>query len=234
LKLAVAYPWDSPFMFTRFSESALNMKDPVGYEVRWFRGHGETGSIRHTNVLEKSIEWGADTVCFIGADQVHPEDMFERLVARNKEGFRVISATVPMRGYIEGQSSKPFQPMAWRRGNGPNGFVPIKIEDGNVQPIDIIGSGVLMFPASIIQRMSHPWFEYLNDPNNSNKTGGCDSKFVWKIKKETGEQVFVDTTIKVKHLHVFEIDESYQDRFKDWEDGNGDPAICVYKEKSNV
>jgi len=221
-------------MFRAFCESSLNMRGSSVYDIRWFFGEGDNSASRHTDAMDKSIAWGSDLSCFVGADQVHPEDMFERLIGRVGEGYRVISATVPMRGYIEGQSSRPFQPMAWRRGDGPGGFVPINLEDGDVQEIDIIGSGVLMFPTSVVSRMSMPWFEYINNPNVSKVTGGCDSKFVWKLKREAGEQVYVDTTIKVKHLNVFEIDETYQDRFSDWETGGGDPSICRYVSKDKT
>jgi len=203
-------------MFTGFTEASLNMRHPIGYDVRWIRGRGETGSMRHTDALEKAIDWKADLACFVGSDQVHPEDMLQRLVDRVESGFNVISAMIPMRGHVDGQGSKPFQPMAWRRGDGPGGFVPIDPSAGEVQPIDVIGSGVLMLPVSVTVKMKRPWFEYLNDPNKSKRTGGCDSKFVWKINREAGEQVYVDTTIKVKHLNVFEIDETYKDRFSDW------------------
>ena len=239
MKLAVLIPWESPFMFSAFTESALNMRGAGIYDMRWFFGRGDNAASRHTDVLEQAIEWNADLVCFLSADQVYPEDLFERLVGRVGEGRRAISAVVPMRGYVEGQGSKPFEPMAWRLDksdplSSATKFIPIDVNAGDVQPIDIIGSGVLMFPASAAKRMKKPWFEYVNDPNKSNRSGGCDSKFVWRLNREAGLQVYVDTTIKVKHLNVFSIDETYQERFSDWINGGGDTAICRYKEKVNV
>ena len=42
-------------------------------------------------------------------------------------------------------------------------------------------------------------------------------------------RVWVDTTIKVKHSHVFDVDETYQERFRDWTTkGIGDANICRY------
>jgi hypothetical protein len=48
--------------------------------------------------------------------------------------------------------------------------------------------------------------------------------------KNLGIKSYVDTTIKVNHTHVFEIDETFPDRFADWADGWGDPNICNYVE----
>jgi hypothetical protein len=40
---------------------------------------------------------------------------------------------------------------------------------------------------------------------------------------------WVDTTIQVKHLHIFSIDESFPARFADWATpGQGDTTICRY------
>ena len=47
--------------------------------------------------------------------------------------------------------------------------------------------------------------------------------------------MFVDATIKVKHSHVFDVDESYQHRFLDWKDqAVGDPNICRYAPVANA
>jgi hypothetical protein len=49
---------------------------------------------------------------------------------------------------------------------------------------------------------------------------------VWRLRSEAGAEVWVDTTIKVTHLHTFEIDDTFTDRFADWmEPGVGDDEI---------
>ena len=49
------------------------------------------------------------------------------------------------------------------------------------------------------------------------------------IQKELGIEAWVDTTIEVKHLHTFKIDETFSDRFSDWsEPGKGEPGLCRY------
>lgn len=216
MKLAVGYPWDSAFIFTCFVEAALNMKAPPDCEVKWFRGEGWASSRRHIDILEKSLSWGADMICFVGPDQIHPKDLLPKLMGRINEGYEVISAMVPMRGHVKDQGSKPFQAMAWRLSEENKKYIPICPEDGDVQPIDVIGSGVLMFPADLIRKMKKPWLLDDIDKESWKRKGPCDSLFVRRLKTECGAQVYVDTTIEIKHANVFEIDKTYSDRFSDW------------------
>ena len=216
MKLAVGYPWDSPFMFSAFVETALNIKNPVGVETRWIRGIGWCSARMHTDIAEKSLAWGADLICFLGSDQVYDEDILLRLMARYHEGYEVISAMVPIRGHVTGQNSKPFQPMAWRKVD--NAFQPIKPGDGDVQEIDLIGTGVFMFPTELLHHLKKPWFKVPIDFETYRRTCAEDGLFIVRLKQEAKARIFVDTTIKVKHSHVFDIDESFLQRFPDWPD----------------
>lgn len=245
LKLAVGYPWASPFMFTSFTDATLNLRHPLGCEVRYFRGRGWCPARRHIHICEQAIAWGADLILIIGSDQVHPEDMLCRLVDRYQEGYEVVGALVPARGYVGWQQMAPFQPMAWRfkrdaNGNGAIGQYRGMKLDGDmievidpavapVQEVDFIGSGVLMFPTATLEMLKKPWFYETIDPSNMQRLANMDCTFVWRLKLEGQARVWVDTTIKVKHSHVFDVDESYQHRFLDWKArGIGDPNICAY------
>ena len=248
-KLAVGYPWSSPFTWTAFTDHLPNLQRPDGYEVRFFRGAGWCPARRHIDICEKALDWGADLILIIGSDQVHPEDMLVRLVNRHdREGFEVVSALVPARGYVGWQDMKPFQPMAWRfqrttasdprviqlreyRSMALDGDMMEVIDPaaGDVQQVNFIGSGVLMFERDHLLSLEKPWFMETIDRDTYNRTANMDCTFVWRLQQEAHAKVWVDTTIKVKHLHAFEIDDSYQDRFDDWmRPGGGDPAICRY------
>lgn len=100
---------------------------------------------------------------------------------------------------------------------------------GEMQDCDFIGSGVLMFPTDVLLSLKQPWFFETVDPSNMQRLANMDCTFVWRLKAEVHCQVYVDTTIKVKHAHVFNVDETYQHRFEDWKaNGVGDPNICRY------
>ena len=111
--------------------------------------------------------------------------------------------------------------MGWRIVNGsknvrefrgydkdPDMFKPIDPSEGELQRVDVIGSGVLMFHRDDILALKPPWFYYKVDPVTMQRVADMDTRFVWRLRSEAGARVWVDTTIDVKHLHTFEIDDS--------------------------
>lgn len=229
-RIALVTPWSSPFIWSKFSTNLAKMiarfRRP-GWEIDFFAGNGIDPAARHVDMCLQALDWGADLICIIGADQVHPLDMIDRLIDRWVEYDGVWSALVPFRGYVSWQDMKPFQPMGWQiKTNGtkefrgysqtPEMFVPIDPANGDVQRVDIIGSGVLMFHRDHLLSLKKPWWYYRVDPETMQRVADMDTKMVWRLREEVGAKVWVDTTIKVKHLHTFEIDETFQDRFDDW------------------
>jgi len=244
-KLGIVLPWSSPFMFSLTVDSLLNLRHPHGIELRHFRSSGWCPAARHINGCAAAMRWGADLILILGTDQVYDEDLLCRLVARWKEGYEVVSALVPARGFVGWQQMQPFQPMAWRlKANAPGDLTyrvfggqhdtpdlleAIDPKAGNMQRIHFIGSGVLLFHRDHLLALKRPWFSEMVDPLSYNRLANMDCRFVWRLHHEAHAQVWVDTTIKVKHLHVFPIDETYSARFADWaEPGQGDPTICRY------
>ena len=227
-KLAVCYPWESPFFYTQCLDSILNLKRPEGIEIRFFRGVGFCSARRHTDLCEKALAWGADRILIIGADQIYPEDMLLKLVARCQQtNGDIISAMVPFRGYCGTNDMRPFQPIAWRLvGDGTRPFRGIDKDpdmmkvvrpiNGDFQRVNIIGTGVLMFSREHLLAVKRPWFYDQVNRETLHLLSDMDAKFVWRLQTEGKAKIWVDTTIKVKHLHIFQIDETFQDRFMDW------------------
>lgn len=248
MKLAVGYPWSSPFVWTGFADHLPNLQRPEGVDVRFFRGAGWCPARRHISICEQALEWGADLILIIGADQIHPEDMLPRLVQRWKEtGGQVIAALVPARAYVGWQDMRPFQPMAWRFKRTSGGLADIKPREyrgmaldpdlievidpdaGELQDVNFIGSGVLMFHRDHLLALSAPWFKETIERESYQRLANMDCTFVYRLQTEAHARVLVDTTIKVKHLHAFEIDDSFQYRFDDWmQPGGGPKEICRY------
>ena len=222
--------------------SMFRMRYPVGYNVDFFNGTGWGPARRHLDACTQALNWGADWILILGADQVYPPDLLERLMARIENGspdgsrVEVISAMVPTRGYLGRWDMKPFQPMAWRlKSNGlsPVGWTDadkevVRREDGDLQRIDFIGSGVLLFHRDHILSLKKPWFFETIDHETQIRTANMDAWFVWRLHAEAGAQVWCDTTIMVKHTTDMDVDESFQDRFSDYaEPGVGPSDICM-------
>jgi len=186
--------------------------------------------------VEKALEWGADLICFFGADQIPPPDLLEKLYAHFLQGRIPICAMVPSRGYFaRNNGSKPFQPLAWRWASTP--FVDGKFQvrpyrgqdldpnmielipvDGTTQPVHMIGSGCVMFHRDQILAMKRPWFQEAIDPTTYKRYANMDTRFVWRLQEEGGGQAWVDTSIKILHLTDMAIDDTFQNRFDDWMD----------------
>lgn len=236
-KLAVGVAWTSPFIWSRFTETALNLTHPEGYEVKWFFGMGWCPARRHTDFVEKALAWGADLILLLGADQVYESDCITRLVGRFHEGYPVVVAAPPCRGYMDWNGGmKPFQPMVWRFTPvqpDENGHVKVRQYRGQkldpdmieivdvstgpeMQKVNFIGSGVLLYHRDHVLSLKKPWFFETIDPETYERQAIMDINFIWRLQTEAGAMVWLDRTIKVKHIHPFEIDDTFQNRFLDW------------------
>lgn len=171
--------------------------------VRWIQGKGWCQARAHNDFLEKAQVWGADLICMLGADQVYEPDILERLLARYDEGYHVITALVPLReGFGENHTGER---LAWRDVDDK----PQKIDPdaGDVQTIDFIGSGVVLFPTELLEKMSKPWMYYDIERETYQRRPSGDTRMFWHMQTEGGAKTWVDTTIKVKHCHVMEVEE---------------------------
>jgi len=229
---------------TAFAAHLPNLERPDGVDVRFFQGKGWCPARRHISFCEQALDWGAELICIIGADQVHPQDMLPRLYKRFQEGYDIVAALVPSRGFIPWVHMDAFQPMAYRfKTNNETGTTKIRQykgyksdhdmlhvirrEDGEMVECNFIGSGVLMFHVDYLLALKKPWFYEEFEYENQERVACMDSRFVWRLQSEGGGRVYVDTTILVKHLHIFPIDDSFQHRFLDWK-GKEDvkPVVC--------
>jgi len=234
-KLAVVTPWSSPFIWSKFSTNLARMMAHFrrpGFLCDFFAGNGCDPAARHIDMCLQALNWDADFICIVGADQVHPLDMFDRLLDRYFETWGgVISALVPFRGYVPWQNMEPFQPMGWRIRNDqpnvrefkgmdvtPDMFVPIDPADGELQRVDVIGSGVLLFDRKTIEALDKPWWYYPRDHDTQQRAADMDTKMVWRLRSEVQADVWVDTTITVTHISDMEIDDTFSRRFADLAD----------------
>ena len=247
-KLAVVYPWQSPFMYTRSVESLLHLQRPEGYDVDCFRGSGWSPALRHLNGCEQAMTWGANYIVIVGSDQTYPPDLLCRLVAHMEVGVEVIGCLVPTRGFLaHNDGMRPFGRVAWRFKASTDGLHTkareyhgqsidgdmlelINPHDGVLQRVNFIGSGVIMFRREHLEALAQPWFYEAIDPISQQRFSSMDTKFCWRLQCEAGAKVYVDVSIPIGHLHVFQIDPSFEDRFSDWAipTPNADMDICRY------
>ena len=229
-RLAICYPWTSPFMYSDCVESMLKLKHPEGWKINFFRGTGWSPARRHNQSIEQALEWGTDYICILGSDQIYEPDLLTRLCKRVMvDGCEVISAMVPARCKLSHPDHHSFQPTAWRikefdaldhgikamsnSSSCNDTYRIIDPKDGDLQRVDTIGSGVLMFQRDHLFSIKRPWFrDTVANYEMWERIANMDTGFVHRLRTEAHADVWVDTSIKVKHLHIFAINEGFHER----------------------
>ena len=219
IKLGVVIPWGTDMIWRRTWETYELLEKPPCYQL--FFGTGRTPARRHEIGCELAINWGATHILILGGDQVYPEqDMIRRLVSWIEvkdinEWFHrkeVVNTLVPIRGHKPGQGTRPFQPIGQMLDENTGELIPITRDSGPIVRCEIIGTGVMLFDADILRCMERPWFEDKYMPGTNSVKVMQDVNFVKRLNS-LGHQVWCDTQIVVKHLGVFEIDDTFQYRF---------------------
>jgi len=219
IKLAIMIPWGLDMIWRRTWETYETLEKPPSYRLIF--GTGRTPARRHEIGCEEALRWGASHILILGGDQVYPEaDMIKRMFkwmeVKTLEDWvnrkKVINCLVPIRGHRPGQGTRPFQPIGMKIDTETQELIKITREDRPLEKAEIIGTGVMLLEADILRGMKKPWFkdEYVEGSNDTRTMQ--DVGFVKRLN-DTGNQVWVDTQIIVKHLGVLEIDDSFQVRF---------------------
>jgi hypothetical protein len=209
-KLCIGYPWDSPFTWTAVSHSYLNMERPPN--SFWVRGEGWCSAARHNHIIKQAIQGDASHVLIVGADQVHPLNMIPRLIKRVEDGLDVVAARVPMRG--QNEYFNWFE-LSGGFTSDSDGFYKVK-DNNEIYKVDCIGSGVLMFPVYALDKLQKPYFSETLDQGDEYKRVPNQDVLFTKRLSEAGFDIWVDSTIKVAHGGWMAADETFKDRFNDW------------------
>lgn len=224
-KIAVCVPWDTPFVWTAPMFNMLNWERPDNSEVKFIMGAGWCPAARHNDAVQKAQDWGADLVMFNGGDHLCPFDILPRMLARIREGWDMVHAMVPGRGVVALEYT-PFKAISYKvvgpmpQANAilhaPPGSVKIISYGDEPQQTHICGTGNIMMKAEIFDGLQKPYFEeFIKKDGRYSRYCVQDSDFVYRCTVESGARMLCDTTIKIIHLDIFGIDETYSERFKD-------------------
>jgi len=239
-KIAVCVPWDTPFMWSAPAFNMLNWERPENADMRFFNGSGWCPAARHNQAVEKALSWGADLVMFNGPDHLCPFDIIPRMVNRLKEGWDMVHAMPPSRGVV-GVDGTPFKALSYKI-TGPipkeravmGGIQPSSIKvlsyDDEPQSSHICGTGNVLMKSEIFDGLEKPYFEEeIKKDGKYSRYPVMDSTFIHRCTVESGARMFCDTSIRIAHLDVFAIDDTFTDR---WKDKQGDFDWCPAKDIS--
>jgi len=241
--IAVCVPWNIPFVWMHPAFNLMNLNRPDGVGVKFIHGEGRDPAARHMWSVWKGIEWGATHVCILDADQLYPLDILEKFCSHMENEWTVATTAVPIRGKVPG-IEKPFQKIAWkwkdplkpkpRRLPPIDNFEVIDPADGPHQEVCMVGTAALMVDVDLLYAMRKPWFIEMPADVNGRRQAAMDTTFVWRLITEAKGRMVCDLTIDVQHLDVFPIDETYSDRFSDWEEGERKNVLCRYLDKPST
>ena len=239
-KIAVCVPWDTPFMWSAPAFNMLNWERPENADMRFFNGTGWCPAARHNQAVEKALSWGADLVMFNGPDHLCPFDIISRMVERLKEGWDMVHAMPPSRGVV-GVDGTPFKALSYKitgpipkeravMGGIPPSSIKVLSYDDEPQSSHICGTGNVLMKSEIFDGLEKPYFqEEIKKDGKYSRYPVMDSTFIHRCTVEGGARMFCDTSIRIAHLDVFAIDDTFTDR---WKDKQGEFDWCPAKDIS--
>jgi hypothetical protein len=208
MKLACVVPWMSPFLWAKPVPAFLNLRYPPEVDYRWFMPSGWCSARRKTAGVEQALEWGADYIWFVDADQLVEPDTLERLWGHVKVGRCPVGALQPARGYFpQFKGSKPFQPLCWDAAGEP--FTPTVVGRVIYGPLNCF-----LIQAAIFQTLRRPWFSERFNVTTMARLSSLDQHFTKKLW-DAGTPLWIDPTIRPRHMDAVPLDWSFQDRFDD-------------------
>jgi len=218
-------------MFTAVGFNMMNWERPDGFQVKFIMGAGWCPAARHNDGVAKAQQWGADLIMFNGGDHLCPFDILSLMIARIDEGWDMVHAMPPSRG-VCGWNSRAFQAQSYRvvgpipKDNAvlcmPLGSAKVLSYADEPQESHISGTGNILMKAEILDGMQKPYFEEIIKKDGLyGRYCAQDSQFTHRCTIESGARMFCDTSIRIIHLDIFGIDDTYSDRFKD-KDGQSD------------
>ena len=225
IRIGIVIPWDSPFIWTAPAFNMMNWECPDGCELRFFMGAGWCPAARHNDGVAKAQAWQADLIMFNGGDHLCPFDILKRMKKHIDDGWDMVHALIPARGVV-GFDGTPFKAMSYKVvGPIPKeeavlraAFSSINIVSYEDEPQEthMSGTGNVLMKAEIFDGLQKPYFEeFVKKDGLYGRYCVMDSDFIKRCTIDSGAKMICDTSLKLVHLDVFGIDETYGERFKD-------------------
>lgn len=142
-----------------------------------------------SEIAEYAIEIGAKHLLFVDSDQTFPEHALQQLLARDKA---VVGALYVKKYY-------PFNPIAGIYDEELQRFVSISefVPDELYDNCDGIGTGFMLIKTELFRKLSKPWFLFWW---TGREHAGEDYYFCRKVKQETKELIYLDTSMEIGHI----------------------------------
>jgi len=205
-KLGIGFPVIDSKVYLQFMTSFLTLNSPSyalllpAFPVGEFPR--DIAAVRN-NIVDQALYEGCTHLLMMDTDQVYmDEETITKLLSHKKQ---VVSAPVHRR-------YPPFDNILLRGEVG--NFLSIPEDEaysGKLVQVDATGTGCILYDCSIFNEIPEPWFEF--GIGKEGQPIGEDINFCMKLK-EKGIPIFVDTSINIGHLSLFEVNQSTRTFFK--------------------
>jgi len=205
-KLGIGFPVIDSKVFLSFMTSFLSLNSPgytlllPAFPVGEFPR--DIAAVRN-NIVEQALYEGCTHLLMMDTDQIYrDEKTIEKLLSHKA---RVVSAPVHRR-------YPPFDNILLRGEVGKFYSIPEdEAYSGDLVRVDATGTGCIMYDCSVFNDIRGPWFEF--GTGSSGQHVGEDINFCMKLA-EKGIPIYVDTSIQIGHMSIFEVNEKTRSLFK--------------------
>lgn len=206
IRLGIALPLTSSMVHAAFLDSwtLLERPDFTYHRPQFPMNSTSDISVVRNHIVRQALECDRTHLLTMDTDQVYPTDTVTKLVSHAERGLRFVGAKVHRR-------YPPFDPVLYR-GEDPDHYTFVPEEEwksGELIRVDAMGHACAIMDIDIFLEMEYPWFES-DHRTEADRRMGEDIRFCHKLRK-MGVELWVDTSIKVSHLALMEVDDAFYD-----------------------
>jgi len=198
-KLAIGLPMLHPFIHYKFVNSYLAIQRPEGTVT--VSNVGSLTALARNQIVDIVQKHGGFThLLFMDTDMTFPPDTIKKLMDHNKD---IVSGL-----YFERYA--PYRPMVRKRLD--DGYSLADYTQGGLIEVDALGTGCMLINLAVFDKLEKPYFEYRLTKSGIKETFLSEDIVFCERVRETGIQIFCDTTIRCGHLiSDYEITEANWD-----------------------
>jgi len=193
VELAIGVPLSWPYVHSDFFDCFTQMEKLAAHVIR--AQSGPISEMRNT-ITRRALGLGCTHLIFLDADMIYPLDTIPRLLAHD----RAVCGGLCFKRW------PPFNPTIFT-GDEYRMTLLDPYPEGLVE-VTATGTACLLIRMDVFLDVPEPWFEFAEAPED--KGGGLvgeDIGFCYKARA-AGYKIYVDTTIKTKHMSHMGIDEN--------------------------
>lgn len=165
--------------------------------VRFFFHPADITAVVRNRVAEGFLTTDYTHLLMLDSDQRHPLDIVQRLARHVIEK--------PERKIVAGlyhNRRPPFEPLAWKQGDDGLYYQFVEWQDGLIEGVDLVGTGILMIHREVFETLERPWFAYTYDrieEERENYVYPTEDIYFCQKARAAGFEICIDTTIDSPH-----------------------------------